>query len=106
MRTTRARRPTQELLGDNPSSGNNDPAVPNLSIANRPVDQWIVPNPNVPLTFHTHDVGLTVDLELVPLMSRRAEGMWFIGTFPGSESFTARCFLRRPKTIVTRTGIW
>lgn len=58
--------PQKELLGDNPSSGSNDPTVPNLSIANRPVDQWIVPNADVRLTFHTHDVGLPIDLQLVP----------------------------------------
>ncbi|HEY2588246.1 MAG TPA: beta-L-arabinofuranosidase domain-containing protein [Tepidisphaeraceae bacterium] len=58
--------PQQELLGDNPTSGGDDPAVPALSVAGRPVEQWIVPVPGAPLTFQTHDAGLPAELTLVP----------------------------------------
>jgi len=62
--------PNQELLGDSPASGGKDEAVPALVVGDRPVERWIVPVANAPMTFETHNVGLPVELKLVPFFEQ------------------------------------
>jgi uncharacterized protein len=40
--------------------------VPALDIRGRPVAEWIKPDPAQPLLWHTHGIGLTSDLRLMP----------------------------------------
>ncbi len=44
-----------------------DPTViPQLLVDEAPVDQWVKPDPEMPLVWHTHGVGRPHDLKLVP----------------------------------------
>ena len=45
-----------------------DPAtIPTLDIQGRPVEEWVRPDPERPLVWHTHGAGRPADVRLVPL---------------------------------------